>query len=290
MAITNFIPELWSRRILANLNKAHVYTQAGVANRDYEGEIRGQGDTVHINALGRVNVRTYSQTVGLADPEQLTSTQQNLLIDQAKEFNFRIDDIDAAQASVALMADATREAAYALSDVADKFQAALYTGAHADNLIGSDAAPSNVDATTAYDRLVDLGTRLDNKDVPDSGRWAVLPPEFVGYLVRDERFIKTGTAQAEGRLANRVVGEAAGFTLLKSNNAPAVNGDGTTTFDNRKVIAGHPMAWSFAEQITKTEAYRPDKFFADALRGLHVYGGKVVRPEALAVLSYASTV
>lgn len=289
MAITNFIPEIWSTKILDNLNKAHVFAQAGVVNRDYEGEIRGQGDKVRINALGRVSVRPYVQATGLSDPEQLDSSQQELDIDQASEFNFRIDDIDAAQGNVKLMTKATQEAAYALSDELDAFIAALYVDAGQE--IGTDASPVSADAAgEAYELLVDAAIDLDEQNVPRQGRWAVITPEFLGYLLKDERFIDASKSGSTDALLNAEVGRAAGFRILESNNAPSVDGDGSADFDNRKVIAGHSMGWSVAEQITKTEAYRPDKFFADALRGLHVYGAKVVRPEALVVVSYDSTV
>lgn len=297
MALTNFVPEIWAAQVLENINKALVYAQPSISNRNYEGEISQAGDTVHINSIGRVSVRDYNRSTGLADPDVLSSYTRALLIDQEKEFNFMIDDIDQAQTRPKLMADATGEAGYSLADVLDQYVAGLYV--NATRTIGSDGSPETVDSTNAYDYLVDLSTRLSEKitdangiqqgGVPESARWVVVSPEFHGYLRKDARFVHA-TASGDRVLRNSELGEAAGFTVYKSNNVPAVNGDGTNTFDNRKIIAGHSMAWTVAEQIVKTEGYRPDKFFSDALRGLHVYGAKVVRPYAMAVLSYASTV
>lgn len=285
MAITNFIPQIWSARLLENLRKALVYGQAGVVNRDYEGEIRQAGDRVHIHNIGPITVFDYTRNQDMPAPEQLSDERRTLVIDQAKAFNFQIDDIDAAQSNPKLMDAAMREAAYALADAADRYIASLYTGAG--NAIGSDASPVNVTSSNAYDYLVDLSVVLDERNVPKTGRWVIVPPWFVGLLLKDERFVASGTTAAEERLQNGTVGRAAGFTVLESNNVPFVQGDGETTLDNYKIIAGHAMGWSYAEQINKVEAYRPERRFADAVKGLHLYGAKVVRPEALVVLSAA---
>lgn len=289
MSLSNFVPELWAAEILTNVDKKLVYAQPSVTNRNYEGEIRQAGDTVHINGIGRVTVRDYDRVVGLADPDVLDSFTRALLIDQEKEFNFMVDDIDRVQDRPDVMGEATREAAYSLRDTLDQFTAAMYVDAG--RTIGSDAAPETVDATNAYDYLVDLSTLLSEKTtdangveqggIPEDGRFVVVDPAFHGFLRKDARFIHATTSGDEV-IRNGMIGEAAGFNVLKSNNVPEVAGPPPV----RKIIAGHPMAWSVAEQITKTEAYRPDKFFADALRGLHVYGAKVTRPYALAVLSY----
>ncbi len=299
MSVDNFKPAVWSSAVLSNLNKNLVYAQDGIINTSYEGDISQYGDSVRINRLGRVTVADYDQATGLGDPEQLTSEQQTLLIDQQKSFNFMIGDIDGAQTRPKLMAEATQEAAYALADAADQHVAGLYTSAG--KTIGSDAEPETVDATNAYDMLVDLSVLLSEKStktvegtditvggVPTASRWVVVSPSFHGKLRKDSRFIHA-TSAGDEVIRNGEVGRAAGFRVLMSNNVPHHTGDGgTTTTSNDKIIAGHPMAWTYAEQINKTEAYRPDKFFSDALRGLHLYGAKVTRPEALAVLSVAT--
>lgn len=278
MALDSFIPQVWSARLLMNLHKKLVYAQEGVVNRDYEGEIRDMGDTVKINAIGPVTIGTYTKNTDITDPETLTDSQTMLLIDQAKYFNFQIDDVDRAQQNPKVMDAAMREAAYGLANVADQYVAGLYTGVSAGNTIGDDTTPVVPDKTNAYEYLVDLATILDENDIPEDGRWVVVPPWFHGLLQKDDRFVHATTA-GDGVVRNGVIGQAAGFTVYKSNNVPNTSGT------KYKIIAGHPWAITYADQINKVEAYRPEKRFADAVKGLHLYGAKLVRPNAIAVMT-----
>ncbi|NNV04630.1 phage capsid protein [Brevibacillus sp. MCWH] len=281
MAINNFIPTIWSARLLQNLQKTLVYGQAAVINRDYEGEIRAYGDTVKINNIGRISVGDYTKNTNMPDPETLTDETRTLVIDQAKFFNFQVDDVDKIQQNPKLMDEAMREAAYALRNAADQFIASHYTDAY--HQIGNDATPVEPTKNDAYEYLVDLSVKLDEADIPEQGRFVIVPPWYEGLMLKDDRFVKTGSLPAEDRLVNGVIGRAAGFLVLKSNNVPKVTGQGVV--ENYKIIAGHNIAWSFAEQVNQVEAYRPEKRFADAVKGLHLYGARVTRPGALAVLS-----
>lgn len=277
MTINNFIPTVWSARLMAHLDKAHVY--ASVVNRDYEGEIKQGGDQVKINQVGEVTIGTYTKNSDITAPETLTDDQKILVIDQQKYFNFQVDDVDNAQTKPKVMDAAMERAAYGLNDVADKFIASLYTGVDAANTIGSDATPTNLTAVTdAYKYLVRLATKLDEASVPTMGRWVVVPPWFHGLLLEDDRFVKSGTQAGDARLITGKVGEAAGFTVYVSNNVPAATG-------KYKIMGGSTMAISFAEQIIGVEAYRPEKRFGDAVKGLHLYGGKLVLPKAITVLT-----
>lgn len=277
MALDNFIPAVWSARLLANLHKSLVYGQTGVVNREYEGEINAFGDSVRINAIGPVTVGTYTKNTDISAPETLSDAQTTLLIDQSKYFNFQIDDVDRAQQNPKVMDEAMREAAYALGDTADQTIAAL--NSEAGNLLGSTGTPKTISASTdAYEYLVDLGTLLDESNVPSQGRWAVVPAWYHGLLLKDDRFVGVATQSAEQALRNGMIGEAAGFTILKSNNAPVSGSD-------YKVMAGYPGAIAYADQIRNVEGYRPQLRFADAVKGLHLYGVKVVRPSGLAVLT-----
>ncbi len=280
MTLDTFIPSIWSARLLQNLQNALVYGQPGVINSDYEGEIRDIGSAVKIHAIGAVTVGSYTKNSNMSAAEVLTDAELTLSIDQAKYFNFQIDDVDKAQTKPKVMSEAMREAAYALANTADAYIAGLYTGIDAGNAIGTTAAPKT-DLDTAgkpYDYLVDLGVLLDEDKVPTAGRWVIVPPWFHGLLLKDQKFVNSGGSQAEATLRNGIVGEAAGFTVIKSNNVP------NTTSTKYRIIAGHPMAWSYAEQINSVEAYRPELRFADAMKGLHLYGAKIVRSTALAVL------
>ena len=277
MALNNFIPEIWSARLLVSLKKSLVYGQEGVVNRDYEGEIRQMGDTVRINSIGPITVGSYTKNSDIGAPETLSDALTVLAINQAKYFNFQVDDIDRAQQNPKVMDAAMQEAAYALRDAADQYIAGLYTGAA--NTIGNDTTPVEVDKTNAYELLVDLAVILTDAKVPTEGRWVVVPPWFYGTLLKDDRFIDASKAGTTEGLRNGQVGMAAGFTVLQSHNVPNTSGA------KYKIIAGHPIAISYAEQINKVEAYRPEKRFADAVKGLHLYGAKLVRPEAIAVLT-----
>ncbi|OAH53088.1 P22 coat protein - protein 5 domain protein [Domibacillus aminovorans] len=280
MATNNFIPQIWSARLLVNLQKTLVYGQAGIINRDYEGEIQSHGDTVKINNIGRVAVGDYTKNTNMTDPETLADATRNLQITQSKFFNFQIDDVDKIQQNPKLMDAAMKEAAYALRNTADQFVASHYVDAL--STIGNDTTPVTPTKADAYEYLVDLSVKLDETDTPEDGRFVVVPPWFEGLMLKDDRFVKTGSLPAEDRLRNGVIGGAAGFVVLKSNNTPT-GGAGATL--NSKIIAGHNSAWSYADQAASVEAYRPEKRFGDAMKGLHLYGAKVVRPEALAVLS-----
>jgi len=281
MSVDTFIKEVWAARLLENLRKAQVFVQSGVVNRDYEGDIANAGDTVRIQAIGAVTIGTFTKNTDIAAPETLTDAETTLLIDQAKYFNFQVDDVDKRQIAVNLIDGAMREAAYGLRDVADQLVAGLY--ASAGSAVGSSGSPKTDlgTATNAYVHLVELAIELDKKDVPTDGRWVVVPPWYHGKLLLDDRFVKSGVDSAAGVLANGEVGQAAGFRILKSNN---VSNDATTW----RIPAGTDAAISYAEQINKVEAFRPERRFADAVKGLHLYGAKVVRPAALSVL-YANT-
>lgn len=348
MAVQYFQPEVWSATLLSTLEESHVYAGAPCVNRNYEGEISAFGDTVHIVSVADPSIVTYSKDTDLT-VEVLTDSEQTLLIDQAKAFAFEVDDIDMRQvrSGGALMTEAAQRAAWGLRDVADLFVAKkMALGASSTNTLGI------VDATTAtnvYDALlVPASVKLDEANVPSEGRFIVISPDAYGKLLLDSRFIKANESGSTAGMRNGVVGEAAGFTILKSNNAfqgnrtvasvttasgaatltaaagsftqgdiglavagtgvgasaniTAVNADGsvatvdvnstasaavtvTLSGGGKYAIAGSAIATSYAEQIRKVEAFRPEKRFADALKGLHLYGAKVTRPTGLVVAS-----
>jgi hypothetical protein len=275
MAVTSFIPEIWAASLLRELEKDLVYGQSGIINRDYEGEISQAGDTVHIGGIGAVTIREYDRTAAIEAPETLATSDQSLLIDQEMYYNFKVNDVDRAQVAGDLMGPAAAEAAYGLADVADEYIAGLHAGVDASMLYGSDIAPVELaTADDAYDLLVDLAVMLDEANVPVGQRFAVIPPWLAGFLAKDTRIL---TSLGSSVIPNGFVGQVSTLRLLKSNNVPNYEGD------LYKIIAGYPGAWTFAQQILKTEAYRVELGFDDAVKGLHVYGAKVVRSTKLAV-------
>lgn len=270
MSVKNFIPQIWSARLLANLDKNLVYANA--VNRDYEGEIKKFGDTVKINQMGDVTVKDYKGGV-IEDPEELDSNQTILTIDQAKYFNFKVDDVDKAQANVTLVDKGMGRASYAVQDVIDKFIAALVKDAKIK--VGNTSKPVEITVANAYDTLVDLGVELDNKNVPRVGRFVILPPFYLGLLSKDPRFTKDFKILENGVVDGATV---SGFKIMMSNNVPFAS-------SNYSIMAGIDMAISFAGQVTEVEAYRPEKSFSDAMKGLYVFGAKVTQPDCLACLT-----
>lgn len=263
----NFIPTIWSARLLANLDKSLVALQ--FVNRDYEGEITAYGDTVKINQLGDITIKDYTGA-DIDDPEELDSTQQTLAIDQAKYFNFAVKDVDKVQANTNLLDGSMGRAAYAMADVVDQDIFATMVS-EATNKKGSASTPIEIDVNNAYDQLVDLGVFLDEKNVPKVGRKIALPHWYLGLLAKDPRFTKDLNILANGVVEGATVGR---FQLLASNNLKTASGA-------VHCPAGTDQATTFANQIVETEAYRPEKNFSDAVKGLNVWGRKVVQPECL---------
>lgn len=277
MAVTTFIPELWSARLLYALDKSHI--AANLVNRNYEGQIRQQGDTVHINSIGAVTVNDYTRNTDISDPEILTTTDQTLVINQSKYFNFQIDDVDAAQTAGDMMDTAMTRAAYALNDVSDAFLLkTIAAGVDAGNKVGDTSAAITLTAENVYENIVALRTKLDKANVPTAGRYIVVPPEVYALLLMDDRFVKASDGgTANETLLNGEVGRVAGFTVYMSNNV-------FYSTDHWQIVASVAYSTTFAEQIVSTEAYRMEKRFADAVKGLHVYGAKVTDGKAVAVL------
>ncbi|MFX4294097.1 N4-gp56 family major capsid protein [Streptomyces bohaiensis] len=277
MAITNFVPEIWSAELLVELEKAHVYGAAGVVNRDYEGEIANAGDTVHITSLVEPTIGDYTPHEDI-EFEQVDDEDLVLTIDQSKFFGFTVDDVEKRQAlrGGAVLSEQARKAAYKLRDVSDIHVATLMSAGVAPGNLISGAALT--DPGDAYELLVDLDTVLSESDVPHMDRWVVVSPKFYGLLKKDNRFVATGDAAAVATRANGRVGEASGFSIRVSNNVPLAPGED----GGRRILAGYGGAVTYAEQINKVESARKEKGFADLVKGLHLYGSRVIRPTGLA--------
>lgn len=297
MATQHFVPEVWAARLLTALRTAHVY--AALCNRDYEGEIASAGDTVRITSISDPEIKDYVPGVTQIVPEPLSTSQRALTIDQAKMFSFEVDDVDKRQELGGIMDEGMSRASYRLRDKVDLFAAARMTaGVQAANIIeGSGSgvtitphvanSSGNPLATSmdAYEGLAQLDNRLTESDVPGEGRWAVIPAWYHLALRLDERF--TDLSQSPGSsvvpegsdtgAATGPVGRVGGLSVYVSNNVPVAS-------SAAQVVAGTNAATTFAEQIVAVEAFRPESSFSDAVKGLHVYGAKVIRPEHLAVL------
>lgn len=278
MSIQRFRPEIWSANLLVALRKALIYGDC--VNRDYEGDISAAGDTVRITSIGRPTIANYIPNTTVIIPEQVNDSQRVLVVDQSKYFAFEVDDVDARQAMGNVIPQSMDEAAYAFADIIDQYIASFYTGIQAANVVPAQTIDTTV-AQPAYNNvydkvLVPMRVTLDRANVPLAGRWAVVSPEVYGVLERDNRFIKVNESGGTAGLRQGVVGDAAGFSIRSSNNAPS------PIANQYAVIAGNNTAITYAEQINKVEAYRPQSSFADAVKGLMLYGAKLIRPDSMA--------
>ncbi len=277
MAIVSFIPAIWSAKLLLNLHKNLVF--ANLINTDYEGEISGAGDRVKINEIGPINIGNYTKNSDISFQE-LTDAQKELIIDQLKYFAFQVDDVDKAQTKPKIMDGAMQEAAYGLKDAADQYVAGLYGGAGITSDLGTNASPLEIQSGDVVEVVALIAQKMDENNVPTEGRWMVIPPWFHNKMVLAK--ISSDKLNSEVLLNGRI-GRFLGFDFSVSNNLDV---DGTA--DGTKILAGIKPSISFAGQIVQTEALRLEKRFADAVKGLYVYGAKVVRPSTLACLTAKS--
>ena len=276
MSIKNFIPTIWSTKILQHMRDNLVY--AGLVNRDYEGEITRRGSSVEVSMPGEVTIkdmpsRTHGDTKAIREidaPEGMEVQKVTLLIDQEKYFNFGVDDVDKVQMNLDLMNSYTESASYGFQSTIEKHVAEIMAK-EAKLVLGSDEHPVALTSENIYKELIKMKVGLDKANVPPVGRFVVLPPEAEGLLLEDNKFVYVGTSSSEDSLKNGKVFRACGFDIAISNNVP-VEGN------KYKIIATYKGSTTFAQQLLETKAYSPEKGFGDALKGLVVFGAKVVRP------------
>lgn len=268
MAITNFIPTVWSETLYSQLDKQYIAVRN--CNRDFEGDIKGKGSSVKICGVGAITVADYVKNSDISIPETLSDMSMTLNIDQAKYFNFQIDDVDRAQSNPKLMNEAMRKAASALANTADSYVYSLWGDA------GNAVIDDTVTADTIVDDIIKVRQKLFNSNVTNADDIIIeVSPEIASIILKAK--IDLGTDNGEA-LENGLLGKIAGCRIYVSNNV--VYSDGY-----HRCIARTKRAIAFAEQISEVEAYRPEKRFADAVKGLHLYGAKVVYPSELMVLS-----
>jgi hypothetical protein len=265
MAITNFIPEIWSARISQVLEAANVSKQ--VTNADYQGEISRMGDTVNVTGVVSPTVGSYTAHTDIT-VEDIDDDSKVLLINIANYFAFEMDDIEAAQSvnGGSIMEQALLQAGAKLATALD---VAVFDemGANA-GIDGGDVAVSS--AALAYTSLVDISVALDEGNVPEFGRFAVVTPAFYGYLLQDPRFVSSGDQAGAATRATGLVGSAAGLSLYKSNNLA----DGAVS--GKLLVAGTSAATTVAQQINKVVPFESELRFNEGVKGLHLFGTKVI--------------
>lgn len=306
-----FIPTVWSAKLNAKFYKASVYGE--IANTDFQGEISSMGDKVVINTTPTVTVLPYSVGTNLTY-QAPTPDVQELLIDKGFYFAFQINDVLAYQAKPDLMdmfsADAAEQMrvkidstvlynTFSQAAAANKgATAGVNSGAY--NL-GTDAAPITLTASNVVQKVLELASVLDEQHVPPTDRWLVIDPATRALLFQSDLAKAYATGDATSPVRNGKIGTIDRFTVYVSNNLPKgaagaatpwVSGDGSensitttgTVAKRRAIIAGHKSAITFASQITKMETVRNPNDFGDYIRSLNVFGYKVVKPEAMALL------
>ena len=287
---SGFIPSIWSGKMIEKLYASTAYAE--IANTYYEGAINNQGDSVQIRTTPSITIRDYEIGGGLTY-EKPTSAKVELQIDQAKYFAFELLDVDKYQADIKLMDDWSNDAgqgmkieidtdinAYAYTEVAAE-NAGATAGVKSGSLnLGSATAPIAITKANILDVLVDCGTALDEQNVPDDQRWVQLPPWMNGMLKKSDLRDASIMGDATSAFRNGKVGNLDRFTVYISNNlTSAVNA--TTTNMATNIIFGHKKALTFASQMTRMENVDNPNDFGRLVRGLNVFGRKVIDPNAI---------
>ncbi len=273
MATNLFAPTVWSETLYKELDKQYI----GVAHctRDFEGEIKQCGDTVRIVGVGAINVSDYTKDTDISQPIGISETLRELKITQAKYFNFQIDDIDRAQNQPELMREAMHRAASALANEADKYVFQACKG-------GMISVNAQVGVDTIIDTIIKARTELYAYNVTDNTElYLEISPLIAEYLFKEKRdMIFDNNTIVE----NGCIGSIHGCKVYVSNNIPVETTDDYTYVHTCFMRTKRSV--TFAEQLSEIEAYRPELRFADAVKGLHLYGAKAVYPGEIAKLNF----
>jgi hypothetical protein len=298
-----FLPKIYSKKVLNFFRKASVVE--AITNTDYAGEISAFGDSVRIIKEPVISVSDYTRGSDTT-ATKLTDQELTLVVDSAKAFKFIVDDIETNMSHVNFKEVATSSAAYALRDSYDAAViASMFSGVSTsspDHVLGADASAatqtmgqhqggsnsidltgSDGTGTDPLDVMAFMAKLLDEQSVPEEGRWFVAPPSFYNELSQSgSKLLSVDFNAGQGSIRNGLVssGKLRGFDMYKSNNVAAAS---TAT---GKILAGHISSTATAQTIISTEVLRDPSSFGDIVRGLHVYGAKVLRPEALVSAFY----
>ena len=306
----NFAPEIFSQKVLKFFRRASVVED--ITNTDYAGEIENFGDTVRIIKEPTVTVSAY-QRGSVVNAQDLADDQITMVVDQANAFAFKIDDIEERHSHVNFEALATSSGAFALKRKYDKtvlqamangagiaasaVSGTTLTTTAAAATLGTAAAPINIETDDAgINMMLAMARLLDDESVPEENRWFVAPPIFyekvfqAGNKIAEVQVTGDGTSPLRNGLAT--VGTLAGFRCYKSTALNSTGGTDQVTLTDASatlatdgsenvVLAGHMSSTSTASHIAKTEVVRSTESFSDVIRGLHVFGQKVLRQEAI---------
>lgn len=272
MAYSNFIPSVWSESINRELERACVFAED--CNRQYEGEISKKGDSVHILGVGKPTIKSLSRENASGEidaAEEVSDTSVILGINQIRYFNYKVGDIDKAQAIGGLMDALSEETSEGLANEIDKYIAEMVLDESVNKLT---ATPTVVTKENVLSILDDAIEALQENDVNmASGVTVTVSPRF--YKLFKQAYSAVDTDNSD-MLKNGKVATYGNVTVKLSNNV-AKSDSGAT--DN--IMIRSKRAIAFVNPVTHTEAYRPEKSFADAVKGYALFDGKVVRPKEI---------
>ena len=280
----NFIPEIWSGKLIENFYDATVL--AAISNTDYEGEIRSMGDTVNIRTTPEITIKTYvkGQTLAVENPDK---AKLQLVIDKGEYFACVEDDVDQVQSDIALMDQWSKDASErmkikidervltdVLTDVDSNNKGATAGRISGDINLGAAGSPVAITSSNVIDTIINMGTVLDEANAPEQDRFMIIPAKMAGYIKQSDLKDASITGDGSSPLRNGRLGMIDRFTLYVSHNLYKSGSEFS-------VIGGHKMGFTFASQMTNMETIRSETTFGNIIRGLQVYGYKVVKPEAL---------
>lgn len=282
-----YIPEIWAGKMVVKFYLSTVFNP--ISNTDYQGEITKYGDKVHIRVVPDITISDYIIGQGL-NYERPTTSDVELDIDKGHYYAFAVNDVEKVQSDLSYVEKWTDDAGQQMAKTidsgilsniyseADSDNSGVAAGADSKNIdLGVTGTPEAVDKTNILDYIVDMGTVLDEQNVPDTARWQIMPPIFCGMVKKSD--LKDASLAGDGTsiLRNGRIGAIDRFTIYRSNNI-AKNG---TTPEEWNMIFGHPSCLTFASQIVEHETLKNQDDFGDLIRGLQVYGYKVVNGKGI---------
>ena len=281
----NFIPEIWSGKLIENFYDATVL--AAISNTNYEGEIRRMGDTVNIRTTPEITIKTYvkGQTLSVENPDK---AKIQLVIDKGEYFACIEDDVDKVQSDINMMDTWSKDASErmkikidqrVLTDILPSISSSN-KGASAGRIsgnidLGTSGSAIAITKTNVLEYIVDMGTVLDEANCPESERFLIIPAKMAGFIKKSDLKDASITGDSVSVLRNGRLGMIDRFTVYVSHNLSVTSG-------KFSIISGHKMGFTFASQMTEMESLRAESTFGNVIRGLQVYGYQVVKPEALA--------
>lgn len=286
-----FIPEIWSGKLQVKFYASTCLTE--ICNSDWEGEIKDSGDKVHIRVIPTITINDYQKGQSLTN-QVPPAAELLLLIDKGKYFAIVVDDVDAVQSDLRLMDMFSNDASEQMKIKVEQLVfSTIKADPHAKNMgatagvvsgninLGATGTPLSVTKATILDTIVDCGQALDEQNVPETGRWMVVPPWFAARIKKSD--LKDAALAGDGTsiLRNGRIGMIDRFTLYVNNNL-TVSTDGANQVTN--MYFGTRDSVCFASQFTKMETLRAQTTFGNIVRGLKVFGYKTTKPEALGLL------